>query len=87
MKTNKKTESPAARRERLLDTIASQHDWREGKVYSGGGTALSSTDTCQLCGLVRHWNTDPQNGDHGHYRFESGGEPVAIAAVAARGCA
>jgi hypothetical protein len=42
------------RTRKLLDTIENAHDWEEGQVYSGGGTQLSSTDTCRICGLPAH---------------------------------
>jgi hypothetical protein len=57
------------RTRKLLDTIENAHDWEEGQVYSGGGTQLSSTDTCRICGMTRRYFSDHQNGVYGRYTF------------------
>lgn len=56
------------------------HDWLEGQVYGGSGTRLSSTDTCRVCGLRRHFFSDSQNGVGREYRFSDGetGEDLTL---------
>ena len=54
---------------KMLDEIGTAHDWAEGQVWGGGGTRLSRTDTCRVCGLRRHYLSDRQNGVEEEYRF------------------
>ena len=73
----------------LLDQIDQAHDWAEGQVWSGGGTKMSQTDTCRVCGLRRHSHTDPQNGvDEWEYRFSDGESDadLSLRQAAARTC-
>lgn len=72
----------------LLDKVDEAHDWAEGRTYGGSGTQLSSTDTCRICGLRRHWFSDRQNGVDGEYRFSDSetGEDLTLRQAAARGC-
>ena len=75
------------RRETLDNQIGEAHDWLDGQVWSTGGTAMSSTDECQLCLLVRRWSTDSQNGVPSHYTYERDGERIAPSvAVACSDC-
>ena len=74
------------RTKELLAKVEEQHDWIEGQVYSGGGTEYHSTDTCQVCGLRRHYRSDIQNGVAGHYRFSMGEEDLSLKQVVERGC-
>lgn len=72
----------------LLDQISEAHDWSEGQVYGGSGTKLSSTDTCRICSLRRHWSSDRQNGNDGEYRFSDGetGQDLSLRQAAGRQC-
>jgi hypothetical protein len=70
----------------LLEKVDNEHDWIEGQVYSGGGTEYHSTDTCQVCGLRRHYQSDSQNGIEAHYRFSRGDEDISLLDAAERGC-
>ena len=74
------------RTKELLEKVDEEHDWIEGQVYSGGGTEYHSTDTCQVCGLRRHYRSDIQNGVEGHYRFSMGEEDLSLKQVVERGC-
>ena len=75
--------------QKLLDQIDAAHDWSNGQVYGGRGTELSSTDTCQVCSLRRHWHSDSQNGIRGQYRFSDGetDSDLSIRQAVERGCA
>jgi len=57
------------RTEALLAKIDQAHDWDEGQVWGGGGTRLSSTDECRVCGLTRGWFSDSQNGVKDRFDF------------------
>lgn len=73
----------------LLSKIDSAHDWQNGQVRGGGGTRYSSTDTCVVCSLRRHYFSDSQNGVSPTYRFSDGetGEDLSLRQAIARGCA
>lgn len=73
----------------MLEEIDGAHDWLGGQVYGGSGTRLSSTDTCRVCGLRRHFFSDSQNGVGREYRFSDGetGEDLTLRQALARGCA
>jgi len=73
----------------MLREIDRLHDWTEGQVYGGRGTQLSSTDTCIVCSLRRHYFSDIQNGTQSRYRFSDGetGEDLSLRQALARGCA
>lgn len=72
---------------KLLDSVGAAHDWAEGQVYGGGGTRMSSTDTCRVCGLKRHWFVDRQNEVRDQYTFEAiDGTERSLAAVVEAGC-
>jgi hypothetical protein len=73
---NRKTK--AQEREQLLDEIDQNHDWRQGQVHSRGGTALSSVDTCRICGLERRYFSDFQNGVSREYTFQFRGNPISL---------
>lgn len=47
----------------LLDKAEDAHDWAHGQVYGGSGDVYSSTDTCRICGLKRHWNSGSRQND------------------------
>lgn len=74
--------------EKLYGQVKEAHDWNEGQVYGGSGTQLSSTDTCRVCGLRRHYFSDRQNGVDGEYRFSDSesGEDLTLRQAVARGC-
>lgn len=74
--------------ERILNEIDEAHDWAIGQAWGGGGTLISSTDTCRLCGLRRHYTSDHQNGNDGSYRFSDGetGEDLSLRQAYHRGC-
>ena len=74
------------RTKELLEKVDKEHDWINGQIYSGGGTEYHSTDTCQVCGLRRHYQSDRQNGIEGHYRFSLGKEDLSLKEVIERGC-
>jgi hypothetical protein len=59
-----------AKTKELLAFVDREHDWDEGEVHGGSGTRLSSTDSCRVCGLVRRWFSDAQNGVSGRYTFD-----------------
>ena len=73
----------------LYNKIDDAHDWEEGQVYGGSGTQLSSTDTCRVCSIRRHWFSDRQNGVKGSYRFSDGetNEDLSLRQALQRGCA
>lgn len=81
-KDKKSTSSPAQRRLVLERQVDAAHDWLEGQTYSGGGTSLSSTDRCRICGLERRWESDSQNGVPSHYLYARG----SLISVARHGC-
>ena len=71
----------------LLDQLEEKHDWEQGQVYGGGGTRLSSTDTCRVCGLSRHWFSDRQNSVSDRYSFtDSNGINVTLRDAAVIKC-
>jgi hypothetical protein len=71
----------------LLEKVDEKHDWREGRVWGGNGTYLSSTDVCRICGLQRHWESDRQNGIDWEYTFsDEQGQPLTLREAAAREC-
>lgn len=55
----------------LLDQIDEAHDFEDGQTYGHGGTAMSSTDVCRICGLKRLYFTDSQNGVDSRWTFET----------------
>ena len=70
--------------ERLLDQVDAAHDWDLGQVWSGGGTQMSRTDHCRVCGLSRSWMTDPQNGVEDRFSFKESDElPLPLRDAAA----
>ena len=75
--------------DKLLKKVDAAHDWAEGQVRGGNGLQLSSTDTCHVCSLRRHWFSDRQNGIDGEYRFSDGetGQDLSLRQAIARGCA
>lgn len=77
-----------AKTQQLLDRIDEAHDWSQGQVYGGSGTRLSSTDTCRVCALRRHWSSDTQNGNDGEYRFSDGetDQDLSLRQAAQRDC-
>ena len=77
-----------SKKEDLLRQVDKAHDWTDGQVYGGSGTQLSSTDTCEICSLRRHWFSDRQNGVTGSYRFSDGetNEDLSLRQAVARGC-
>ena len=74
---------------KMLEDIDAAHDWLEGPVHAGSGTRLSSTDTCRVCGLRRHFFCDRQNEIGREYRFSDSetGEDLTLRQALARGCA
>jgi hypothetical protein len=71
----------------LLEKVDKEHDWREGQVYGGNGTYLSSTDVCRVCGLRRFWETDRQNHIDNEYSFrDENDQPITLKEAAARKC-
>lgn len=65
--------------QKLLAAVDTAHDWIDGQVRGGSGTVLTSTDTCQVCGLQRHYKSDTQNGIPAHYTFSSAaGESLTL---------
>ena len=63
----------------VLDAVDAAHDWQTGQTWGHGGTAYSSTDTCRLCGLTRHWSVDRQNGQSDTYTFrEADGDDLTL---------
>ncbi len=74
--------------QKILDQIDEAHDWQDGQVYGSGGTRLSSTDTCLVCSLRRHWLSDSQNNIEGHHRFSDGetGDDLSMRQANQRGC-
>ena len=74
--------------QKLLDQITEAHDWQDGQVWGGGGTKLSSTDTCRVCSLRRHWLSDTQNGIEDQYRFSDGetGDDLSMRQALHRNC-
>ena len=74
--------------QKILDQISEAHDWQDGQVYGGSGTRLSSTDTCFVCSLRRHWLQDSQNNIGSHYRFSDGetGGDLSMRQALQRGC-
>lgn len=74
---------------KLLAQIEESHDWANGQVYGRGGTSLTSTDTCRVCSLRRHWLDDTQNGIHDSYRFSDGetNADLSLRQAVVRGCA
>ena len=64
--------------EQLLAQVEQNHDWDQGQCWGGGGTQLSSTDTCRICGLERKWFSDTQNGVEDRYTFISAGETLPL---------
>jgi hypothetical protein len=75
--------------QKLIDQIDAAHDWINGQVWGGGGTRYSSTDTCQVCSMRRHYFSDSQNGVPGNYRYSDGetGADLSLRQAVARGCA
>jgi len=72
---------------KLLERVDEEHDWREGKTYSGGGTELYRTDVCRVCGLQRRWEDDSQNGVHDEYTFvDVYGNDIPLRGVVAKKC-
>jgi hypothetical protein len=72
----------------LLDQVDEAHDWINGRAYSNGGTELHTTDTCQVCGLQRHYKSDTQNGIEGYYWFsDSHGEELTLIQAIGHACA
>jgi len=72
---------------KLLERVDEEHDWREGKTYSGGGTKLYRTDVCRVCGLQREYVDDRQNGVHGEYTFiDADNHEVPLREVVAKKC-
>ena len=51
-----------AKTEKMLDGLNRAHHWDKRQMYGRNGTQLSSTDTCRICGLQRHYFSDRQNG-------------------------
>lgn len=45
------------RTKELLEKIDELHDWSHGQTRGGGGDVYTSTDTCRVCGLERHWHS------------------------------
>jgi len=72
---------------KLLEQVDQEHDWREGKTYSGGGTKLYRTDVCRVCGLQREYVDDRQNNIDGEYTFvDADGNEIPLREAAARKC-
>ena len=74
--------------EKMREKLNAGHDWEDGQVYGGGGTRLSSTDVCSVCGLRRHWFSDTQNGVEDHYRYSDAetGADLTLRQAISRGC-
>jgi hypothetical protein len=71
----------------LLDQVFENHDWDLGTCWGGGGTRLSSTDVCRVCGLQRDWFKDSQNGVDDRYSFASpDGQPITLRDAAVLDC-
>jgi len=71
---------------KLLEQIDKEHDWKEGRVYSQGGTRLCRTDVCRVCGLERCWVDDSQNYIHDEYTFVFDESEIPLREAAARKC-
>ena len=63
--------TPRERREKKLAEIDARHDWLQGQVRGRGGTRLEQVDRCQLCNLLRDWESDEQNDVSKHVSFRS----------------
>jgi len=76
------------RTKELLDKIDAAHDWDEGRVYGGSGDSMSSTATCRICGLKRHWDSGSrQNNINASTTFETArGEEIPLREAAALEC-
>ncbi len=75
------------RTEELLKKVDEAHDWDHDQTYGGSGTRLSQTATCRVCGLIREWSSDTQNGNDGRYTFTSAsGISLSLRNVAALPC-
>jgi hypothetical protein len=59
------------RTQELFERTEANHDFLMGQPFSHGGTKMSRTDTCQVCGLARIYLTDPQNGIEEQYRYRT----------------
>jgi len=66
--------------EALLEKVDAGHDWAQKRQpFSTGGTTLSWADSCRICGLVREYFQDPQNGNDGEYSFKTADdEPLTL---------
>ncbi len=51
------------KRNELLNTVETAHDWAMGQTYGGNGDVTTRTDKCHICGLVRKWNSGSRQND------------------------
>ena len=70
----------------LIESVLEKHDWRQGQARGHGGTAISQTDTCRVCGLKAYWFAERQNEVEGSYTFILDDEEISLRAASELDC-
>jgi hypothetical protein len=72
----------------MQSALEARHDWDEGQTWGSGGTRLSRTDSCRVCGMYRSWCDDSQNGVSDRYSYETHhGENLTLREALSYSCA